>query len=134
MGLFKKIKKAVKKTVSNPINVVKQVASGDIKGAIKTAAMAPVDDVKGSLEIAKAAGNEVGNGLSALKNAVMPSAPEIKNGAEPGTVAASDVQTPEKDEGDVETGDESGSEQRKNKATGKKSLTVARTSGGGINV
>lgn len=134
MGLFKKIKKAVKKTVSNPVKVVQAVAKGDVKGALKTAAMAPVDDVKGSLDVAKGVANEVGNGLTALKNAVMPSAPELKNGADPGTVAASDVQTPEDDKGDVETGDESGSEQRKNKSTGKKSLTVARTSGGGINV
>lgn len=134
MGFGSKLKKAVKKAVKNPIKTVQAVAKGDVKGALKTVVDTAVDPVKDSIGIAKSAVNEVGNGLTALKNAVVPSAPEIKNGATPGTVEASDVQTPEDDKGDVETGDESGSEQRKNKATGKKSLTVARTSGGGINV
>lgn len=134
MGFFKKIKKAVKKTISNPVNVVKQVASGDVKGAIKTAAMAPVDDVKGSLDIAKEAAKEVGNGFTALKNAVVPKSPNVNQASDPTQINASDVAAPDKEEAEGDTDGDTASEIKKNRSTGKKSLTVARTSGGGVNI
>lgn len=134
MGLFKKIKKSVKKAIKNPIKTVQAVAKGDVKGALKSVVDTAVDPVKDSVGIAKAAGNEIGNGLTALKNAVSPSAPTIANAADAGTVAASDVATPEKEEAEGDTDGDSASEIKKNRATGKKSLTVARNSGGGINV
>lgn len=127
MGFLKKIKKAVKKTISNPVNVVKKVASGDIKGAVKDAAMGPVNDVKDSIDIAKSA-------VKGVVKAVSPSTPDVATASDPGIINAADVQNPDDAKADEDTGGDTASEVKKNRATGKKSLTVARTSGGGVNI
>lgn len=98
MGLFKKIKKAVKKVVKQATRPVKQVSKG-LAGAVG-----------------------LGGGAAAVE------APQVQT-----TPAAQIVDVPEKE---VSTEDEAQTEsgRKKARAGGKKSLSVARSSGGGINI
>ena len=106
MGFFKKIEKAVKK-------VVKEVGK-------------PIEKV--GKEVGKAVGGALGAGKQEIIQQEAP-APVVA-----ATPPAQVVDVPEQDkaEGDDEAQTESA--RKKARAGGKKSLSVARSSGGGINI
>lgn len=104
MGLFKKIKKAVKKITKAITKPIKKV----VKGAAGVAA------------------GVVGLGTQKVKAPQMvqndPSAP------------AQIIEPPDKDNIDTEDESQTESGKKKTRAGGKKSLSVARNSGGGLNI
>ena len=106
MGFFKKIEKAVKK-------VVKEVGK-------------PIEKV--GKEVGKAVGGALGAGKQEIIQQDAP-APVV---AAPPPAQVVDVPEQDKAEGDDEAQTESA--RKKARAGGKKSLSVARSSGGGINI
>lgn len=106
MGFFKKIKKAVKK-------VVKEVGK-------------PVE--KAGKEVGKAVGGALGAGKQEI---IQQEAPVPVVTAPP---PAQVVDVPEQDKAEGEDEAQTESARKKARAGGKKSLSVARSSGGGINI
>lgn len=106
MGFFKKIKKAVKK-------VVKEVGK-------------PIE--KAGKEVGKAVGGALGAGKQEIIQQEAP-APVV---AAPPPAQVVDVTEQDKAEGEDEAQTESA--RKKARAGGKKALSVARSSGGGINI
>lgn len=121
MGGFKK---AFKKAVSSPFKSVGLLAQGKVGESLKNAT---VGEVKNSLELAKAA-----PGVTQLQNMMTPSV-ETPDSSTSGAYNANDIANPDA-KPEEDTDGDSGSVVKKNKAGGKKSLTVARTSGGGVNI
>lgn len=123
---IRKITNTVKKAVTAPIKDTKAIIKNPVKGVVGA--------VKGLIDIAKdssvgilqAAGQDI-------KGAIKPSAP-AQVAVPDSTVGATQVATPDKESGDADDSSDSASTKKKAQSTGKKSLTVARTSGGGINV
>ncbi|AKA61582.1 hypothetical protein [Enterobacter phage E-3] len=106
MGFFKKIKKAVKK-------VVKEVSR-------------PVE--KAGKEVGKVVGGALGAGKQEI---IQQEAPAPVVTAPP---PAQIVDVPEQDKAEGEDEAQTESARKKARAGGKKSLSVARSSGGGINI
>lgn len=106
MGFFKKIKKAVKK-------VVKEVGR-------------PIEKV--GKEVGKAVGGALGAGKQEI---IQQEAPAPVVTAPP---PAQIVDVPEQDKAEGEDEAQTESARKKARAGGKKSLSVARSSGGGINI
>lgn len=106
MGFFKKIKKAVKK-------VVKEVSR-------------PVE--KAGKEVGKVVGGALGAGKQEV---IQQEAPAPVVTAPP---PAQIVDVPEQDKAEGEDEAQTESARKKARAGGKKSLSVARSSGGGINI
>lgn len=106
MGFFKKIKKAVK-------NVVKAVGK-------------PIE--KTGKEVGKAVGGALGAGKQEI---IQQEAPVPVVTAPP---PAQIVDVPEQDKAEGEDEAQTESARKKARAGGKKSLSVARSSGGGINI
>ncbi|WWD13719.1 host range and adsorption protein [Salmonella phage S147_CPL00262] len=106
MGFFKKIKKAVKK-------VVKEVTR-------------PVE--KAGKEVGKVVGGALGAGKQEI---IQQEAPAPVVTAPP---PAQIVDVPEQDKAEGEDEAQTESARKKARAGGKKSLSVARSSGGGINI
>lgn len=117
MGWGKKIKKAVKKTVKKITKPVEK--------AVKQVGKAGEDIVKGAAGVV---GGALGQGGKPDVQVIEQAAPVA---APP---PAQIIEAPTK--GDVETEDEAQTESGKKKARagGKKSLSVARSSGGGLNI
>lgn len=124
MGWGKKIKKAVKKTVKKITKPVEK--------AVKQVGKAGEDIVKGAAGIVGGAAGIVGGALG------QGGKPDVQVIEQAAPVAAPPpaqiIEAPTK--GDVETEDEAQTESGKKKARagGKKSLSVARSSGGGLNI
>lgn len=106
MGLFKKIKKAVKK-------VVKAVGK-------------PIE--KAGKEVGKAVGGALGAGKQEI---IQQEAPAPVVAAPP---PAQVVDVPEQDKAEGEDEAQTESARKKARSGGKKALSVARSSGGGINI
>lgn len=106
MGFFKKIKKAVKK-------VVKEVGK-------------PIE--KAGKEVGKVVGGALGAGKQEI---IQQEAPAPVVTAPP---PAQIVDVPEQDKAEGEDEAQTESARKKARAGGKKSLSVARSSGGGINI
>lgn len=106
MGFFKKIKKAVKK-------VVKEVGK-------------PIE--KAGKEVGKAIGGALGTGKQAI---IQQEAPAPVVAAPP---PAQIVDVPEQDKAEGEDEAQTESARKKARSGGKKALSVARSSGGGINI
>lgn len=104
MGFFKKIKKAVKK-------VVKEVSR-------------PVE------KAGKEVGKVVGGALGAGKQEIIQQEAPVPVAAPPAQI----VDVPEQDKAEGEDEAQTESARKKARAGGKKSLSVARSSGGGINI
>lgn len=105
MGFFKKIKKSVKK-------VVKEVSR-------------PVE--KAGKEVGKVVGGALGAGKQEI---IQQEAPVPVTAPPPAQV----VDVPEQDKAEGEDEAQTESARKKARAGGKKSLSVARSSGGGINI
>ncbi|URY10926.1 virion assembly protein [Shigella phage ESh7] len=106
MGFFKKVKKAVKK-------VVREVSR-------------PVE--KAGKEVGKVVGGALGAGKREI---IQQEAPAPVVTAPP---PAQIVDVPEQDKAEGEDAAQTESSRKKERAGGKKSLSVARSSGGGINI
>lgn len=106
MGFFKKIKKSVKK-------VIKEVGK-------------PIE--KAGKEVGKAVGGALGAGKQEI---VQQEAPAPVVAAPP---PAQIVDVPEQDKAEGEDEAQTESARKKARAGGKKALSVARSSGGGINI
>ena len=106
MGFFKKIKKSVKK-------VIKEVGK-------------PIE--KAGKEVGKAVGGALGAGK---QDVIQQEAPAPVVAAPP---PAQIVDVPEQDKAEGEDEAQTESARKKARAGGKKSLSVARSSGGGINI
>lgn len=106
MGFFKKIKKAVKK-------VVKEVTR-------------PVE--KAGEEVGKVVGGALGAGKQEIIQQEAPA--PVVNAPPPAQI----VDVPEQDKAEGEDEAQTESARKKARAGGKKSLSVARSSGGGINI
>lgn len=125
---FKKVTNSVKNVIRNPVNPIK-----DPVGFVKHDVKANLDLAKvTAIEPTKAAIDDTISAVKAVRNIVAPN--ENAKAPDPSMVNAADVQAPTKEEGDAETGEETASQIKKNRATGKKALTVARNSGGGVNI
>ena len=106
MGFFKKIKKAVKK-------VVKEVGK-------------PIE--KAGKEVGKVVGGALGAGKQEIIQQEAPS--PVVTAPPPAQI----VDVPEQDKAEGEDEAQTESARKKARAGGKKSLSVARSSGGGINI
>lgn len=113
MGFFKKIKKAVNKVVKEVGNGVETVGKEVGKGVEK---------------VGKAVGGALGAGKQEI---IQQEAPAPVVAAPP---PAQIVDVPEQDKAEGEDEAETESARKKARAGGKKSLSVARSSGGGINI
>lgn len=105
MGLFKSIKKAVKKITKAVTKPIKKVVRG--AGGLVGAA--------------------VGLGTQKVKAPKM-----VQN--DPSAAPAQIIEPPDKDNIDTEDESQTESGKKKTRAGGKKSLSVARNSGGGLNI
>lgn len=106
MGLFKKIKKAVKKTVKAVTKPVQKVGK-------KVIPFIP------------------GVSMAVRKNHAYYKTPTAQDTA---SGPAQIVEPPDKDNVDTENESSTESGKKKTRATGKKSLSVSRNSGGGLNI
>lgn len=117
MGFFKKIKKSVKKVVrevSRPVEKVGKEAGRAVEKAGK--------------EVGKVVGGALGAGKQEI---IQQEAPAPVVTAPP---PAQVVDVPEQDKAEGEDEAQTESARKKARAGGKKSLSVARSSGGGINI
>lgn len=108
MGFFKKIEKAVKK-------VVKEVGR-------------PIEKV--GKEVGKAVGGALGAGKQEIIQQEAPAQAQVVTTPPPAQI----VGVPEQDKAEGEDEAQTESARKKARAGGKKALSVARSSGGGINI
>lgn len=113
MGFFKKIKKAIKKVVKEVGRPIEKAGKEVIK---------PIEKV----------GKAVGSALGADKQKIIQQEAPAPVVAAPPPAQVVDVPEQDKAEGEDEAQTESA--RKKARAGGKKSLSVARSSGGGINI